>query len=432
MNRRTFLKTGILTAASHSSVARAAAARNVSPSDRVRIAMMGVGGRGVFLTKRFAGLSDVEIPYICDVDQNVVGPAMKIVEETYGKPAKLVTDIRRVLDDPEIDAVVMATPIHWHAPGAILACKAGKDVYVEKPISHNIREGRLMVEAAREYARVFQHGTQSRSRFVTKRFVEYVQSGKIGKLLMVKASDVQQRPSIGHQQDEPVPPGIDYDTWTGPLPLMPFNRNRFHGTVNWHWHYGTGDIGNSGAHTLDVARWILGVGYPKEVSGMGRMLHFTDDQQTPDTMNINYNYDDVVLTYEQRIWNSYRMEDTEEGLFVYGTDGTGQMGRWVGGHWAFKIFNSDGELVHYEQEPTPEDDDHARNFVDCIRTRRQPAADAETGHISSALCHLGNIVARVNRSIRFDAQTETVIDDAEANKLIARQYRNHWSTPRGA
>ena len=431
MNRRTFLKSTAMGAAAAKAVtAKPAAAARRLAGDRVRIAMMGVRGRGLFLTKRFAGLPDVEIPYVCDVDQNVVGPAMKIIAETYGKPAKLVSDIRRVLDDKTIDAVVMGTPIHWHAPGTILACEAGKDVYVEKPLSHNIREGRMMVEAARRNNRIVQHGTQSRSRPVTQRFVEYVQSGKLGKVLMVKASDVQKRNSIGHKQDEPVPSGIDYDAWTGPLPKMPFNRNRFHGTVNWHWHYGTGDIGNSGAHTLDVARWILGVEYPNEVSGMGRMLYFDDDQQTPDTMNITYNYNDKVLMYEQRIWNSYRMQGTEEGVFAYCTEGMAHMGRWVGGHWAFRVYDNEGKLVHHEQEETPENDTHARNFIDCIRTRKTPNAGAEVGHISSALCHLGNIVARTNRTIKFDAKTETIINDPEANRFTSRRYRQHWSTPK--
>ena len=431
MKRRDFLQASLLAAAASAKTAPAATPQRGAASDRVRVAMMGVRGRGVFLSKRFSTLPDVEIATICDVDENVVGPASKIIEEAYGKAPKLVSDIRRVLDDPNIDAVVMATPIHWHAAGAIMACQTGKDVYVEKPISHNIREGRLIVEAAQRYQRVVQHGTQSRSRPVTQRFVDYVQSGKIGKVLMVTASDVQGRSSIGHKEDESVPAGVDYETWTGPVPKMPFNRNRFHGTVNWHWHFGTGDTGNSGAHTLDVARWILNVDYPKEVSGMGRMLYFDDDQQTPDTMNITFDYGDSVINYEQRIWNSYRGEGTEEGVFVYGTDGMAQMGRWAGGHWAFRVYDDRGALVHYEQESTPENDTHARNFIDCIRSRQQPNADAETGHVSSTLCHLANIVARVNRTVRFDAKTETIVDDPEANSLVQRAYRQHWSTPRG-
>ena len=398
--------------------------------DNVTIALMGVRGRGQTMARWFGALPDVDFAYICDVDQNVVGPAMEIVEEIKGKRPPLVSDIRRVLDDPSVDAVVMATPIHWHAPGTILACEAGKDVYVEKPASHNIREGRLMVEATRKHKRVVQLGTQSRSRPVTQRFIEYVQSGKLGKVLMAKVWNVQMRRNIGHKQDEPVPPGIDYETWTGPVPKMPFNRNHFHGTVNWHWHYGCGDIGNDGVHWLDVARWALGVDYPNEISGMGRKLYFDDDQQTSDTMNISFNYDDKVIFFEQRLWNRYRLQGSENTVAVYGTEGMAQIGRWVGGHHAFRVFDSKGEMIHMEQEPSPNPNTHARNFIDCVRSRKRPNADIEIGHISTTLCHLGNIVARTGRAVKYAAKSETIIADTETNQYVRREYRDHWSTPK--
>jgi predicted dehydrogenase len=399
-------------------------------ADRVSIALMGVRGRGQDLARWFGALPDVDFAYVCDVDQSVVEPAYKIIEEARGKRPPLISDIRRALDDKSLDAVVMATPLHWHAPGTILACEAGKDVYVEKPASHNVREGRLMVEAARRNKRVVQLGIQSRSRPVTQRFIEYVQSGKIGKPLMAKVWNIQMRRNIGHLEDEPVPAGVDYDIWTGPLPMMPFNRNRFHSTVNWHWHYGTGDIGNDGVHWLDVARWALGVEYPREISGMGRKLYFDDDQQTPDTMNVTYNYDNQVIFYEQRLWNTYRMEGSENAVAVYGTDGMVEVGRWVGGHHAFRVFDSKGAMVHYEQEPSPDFNTHARNFIDCVRSRELPNADIEKGHISTALCHLGNIVARTGRTIRFDGRTESVTGDSEADAYVRREYRSHWSKPR--
>ena len=397
--------------------------------DNVTIALMGLRGRGQSLARSFAALPDVDFAYACDVDQNVVGPAQGIIEEARGKRPPLVTDIRRVLDDQSVDAVVMATPIHWHAPGTILACEAGKDVYVEKPASHNIREGRLMVEAARRNGRVVQLGTQSRSRPVTQSFVDYVQSGKLGDVLMAKVWNVQMRRNIGHKADEPVPSGIDYETWTGPLPKMQFNRNRFHGTVNWHWHYGAGDIGNDGVHWIDIARWALGVGTPQEVSGMGKKLYFDDDQQTPDTMNLSFNYSDKVISYEQRLWNPYSMQGSENTVAVYGTDGMAQVGRWSGGHHAFRVFDPDGVQIHYQQEASPDSNTHARNFIDCVRTRNLPNADIEIGHISTTLCHLGNIVARVNRTIRVDATGEGVLGDHEADAYVRRDYRKHWSTP---
>ena len=234
----------------------------------------------------------------------------------------------------------------------------------------------------------------------------------------------------GHKEDEPIPAGIDYETWTGPVPKMPFNRNRFHGTVNWHWHYGCGDIGNDGVHWLDIARWALGVDHPNEISGMGRKLYFDDDQQTPDTMNINFNYDDKVILFEQRLWNRYRMQGSENTVAVYGTEGMAQTGRWAGGHHAFRVFDAKGEMIHMEQEPSPDRNTHARNFIDCVRSRERSNADIEIGHLSTTLYHLGNIVARSGRTVRFDAKSETIIADTESDQYVRREYRDHWSTPK--
>ena len=429
MNRRKFLKTTTAVAVG-STLGRRAEGRRVDANDKVNLALMGVRGRGRYLTEVFASFPDVNISHICDVDQNVVGPAFRIVEEKKKTTPKLEDDIRRVLEDKSVDAVIMGTPIHWHAAGTILACDAGKDVYVEKPASHNIAEGRLMVKAARRNNRIVQLGTQARSRPITRRFIDYVHSGEIGDLLMVKVGNVQMRRNIGHKPDEPVPAGLNYDIWTGPMQELPFNRNHFHSTVNWNWHYGCGDIGNDGVHWLDVARWVLGVEYPTEVSGSGRKLFFDDDQQTPDTQNITYNFKDKVILFEQRLWNTYRLEGSENTDFVYGTEGTVQTGRWHQGRHAFRVFDGKGELVHFEQEQSSEEGvlAHARNFIDCIRSRELPSADIETGHVSTALCHLGNIVTRTGRNIRFDAATETVIDDPKANQLTGGNYRDHWSS----
>jgi len=425
VNRRHFVM-GTALAAS------AGRGRAVAASDKVTVCLMGVGGRGQTMAQWFGALPDVRIPVICDVDENVVGPVMKKVTESQGQPPRLVADIRRVLEDKSVDAIVMATPLHWHAPGTILACNAGKDVYVEKPASHNIREGRLMVEAARRNQRIVQMGIQSRSRPVTQRFVEYVQSGKLGKTLAAKVWNVQMRRNIGHKPDEPVPSGVEYDIWTGPLPSMPFNRNRYHGTVNWHWHYGTGDIGNDGVHWLDIARWAMGLGNPRHVSGMGAKLFFDDDQQTPDTMNITYDYGDKIIHFEQRLWNRYRMEGSENTVAVYGSEGMAQVGRWQGGHHELRVFDNAGKMVHSDREPSPDFNYHARNFIDCVKDRKRPTGEIEVGHTSTVLCHLGNIVCRTKRAIRYDGQTECVVDDAEANRLVGREYRKHWSTPKGA
>ncbi|MBL8291505.1 MAG: Gfo/Idh/MocA family oxidoreductase [Bryobacterales bacterium] len=435
MNRRSFLRAS---AAGVSFVQSGAAA-----SDRINVAMIGVRGQGRHLTGKFAQQKDVAVRYLCDVDENVFDRAVRLVEEKGAPRPRFVNDFRRALDDKDIDAVVIATPDHWHAPATILACDAGKDVYVEKPASHNLREGRLMVEAARRNKRIVQLGTQSRSRPSTIRAIELVRAGEIGKVLMAKAWDVQLREFIGHKNDSTPPPGVDFETWTGPAPFLPFNENRFHYKWHWNWNYGTGDMGNDGVHQIDIARWALGVDLPTEAAGMGRKLHFDDDQQTPDTMNITYTFrnaagpttpgvsGDKLLMFELRIWNPYGLEGQDNGVSVYGTTGMMHIGRW-NGSWGYRVFDAKGKLaLDRSRNEDDADDAHPRNFLDCIKSRRAPNADIETGHHSTVLCHLGNIVARVNRTVKFDPRAEIITGDAEANKLIRREYRKHWATPKG-
>lgn len=421
MNRRYFLGTALAGAAMSRKL--------VSANEKVIIAVIGVRGQGAGLTSRFADLPDVDVAYLCDVDERVFGRAAKAVEQKKQKAPKLVADLRKVLDDKSVDAVVIATPDHWHGPATIMACDAGKDVYVEKPASHNLREGRLMVEAARRNKRIVQLGTQSRSRPSTQRGVDYVRSGKIGKVLAAKAWDVQMRDNIGHAADGAVPKGVDYDTWTGPAPMLAFNENRFHYKWHWHWHFGTGDIGNDGVHQLDIARWAMGVNAPVQVSGMGRKVYFDDDQQTPDTANINFDYGDKLITFEMRIWNPYGLEEVDNGVAVYGDEGMVHIGRW-NRRWGFKVFDRSHKMVLHDD--ANENDTHARNFIDSVKSRQAPNAEIEIGHTSSLHCHLANIVARTGRNIKFDPKTEKIADDAEAAKLLSREYRNHWARPKGA
>jgi predicted dehydrogenase len=423
MNRRNFLRSAGMIAA--------AAGRAPAASDKINIAVMGVRGRGRNLTGVFCGLPDVNVSYFCEVDPRVIPRAAKIVADAGRPQPKVISDIRRALDDKSIDAVVIATPDHWHAPATILACDAGKDVYVEKPASHNLREGRLMIEAARRNQRIVQLGTQSRSRASTQRAIEYIRSGKIGKVLAAKAWDVQLRENIGHKSDSAVPAGLDYDTWMGVAPALPFNENRFHYNWHWNWNYGTGDAGNDGIHQLDMARWALGVDAPIAASGSGGKLFFDDDQQTPDTINVSYRYPgNKMLLFEMRIWCPYGMDGQDNGVAVYGSDATVHIGRWERA-WGYKIFDAKGKLVSKEEEgkDDPHGDTHARNFVNCVKSRQAPNAEIEVGHTSTIHCHLANIVVRTGRNLQFDTATETIVGDAEANKLLRRQYRKHWATP---
>jgi predicted dehydrogenase len=422
MNRRDFLQTAALGAGLGS--------RSVAASDRIGVAMIGLGGQGRHLTGKFAAQPDVDILYLCEVDQNRYDAGARLVSDKTGKRPPLISDLRKALADKAVDAVVIATPDHWHAPATILACDAGKDVYVEKPASHNLREGRMMVAAARRGKRIVQLGTQSRSRPSTQRAVELAHSGKIGKVVAVKAFDVQLRANIGHKENAPPPAGVDYETWLGVAPFVPFNENHFHYKWHWHWNFGTGDMGNDGVHQLDQARWALGADLPSEISGMGRKLFFDDDQRTPDTMNISFAYPDRVLIWEMRIWNPYGMANQENGVEVYGSAGMIQIGRW-NRQWGYKLFDDKGKLVEdNSKNETDADPAHVRNFLDCVKSRKAPNAEIAIGHASSSLCHLGNIVARTGRNLKFDSKTETIAGDAEANRLLGREYRKHWATPK--
>jgi predicted dehydrogenase len=401
--------------------------RAVPPSDQVNVAIIGVGGRGRALIGDFAKVPGANVRYLVDADQASLEKAASVTKK-LGLPApQTAVDMRRVLESKDVDAVTVATPDHWHAPAAILACDAGKDVYVEKPPSHNIREGRLLIDAARRNSRIVQVGTQSRSRPSTIRGIEYAKSGKIGKVLMAKAWNIQMRDDIGHKEDGPVPPGVDYETWLGPSPWIPFNENRFHYNWHWHWHFGTGDAGNDGAHQLDIARWALGVGYPRSASGWARKVYFNDDQQTPDSMNVTFDYGDKAMIWEMRIWNPYGMEDVDNGVAVYGSDGQVHIGRW-NNRWGFKVFDKAGKVVLHDEEKQPEQ--HQQNFIDSVRSRKLPSADIGEGHLSVIHCHLANIVGRTGRNVRFDAGSETVVADEEANLYTRRVYRTHWGTPK--
>jgi predicted dehydrogenase len=424
MNRRYFLGA----AAAGVALSRM---RAVAANDKVNVGMIGVGGRGRGLTGGFAQQPDVNITYLCDADQASLERANKVIERAGKTKAANVTDMRRLFDAKDVDAVVIATPDHWHAPATILACDAGKDVYVEKPASHNIREGRLMVEAARRNQRIVQVGTQARSRPSTIAGIELAQSGKIGKILMAKAWNVQLRDNIGHKADSEVPEGVDYELWLGAAPWIPFNENRFHYKWHWHWHFGTGDAGNDGAHQLDIARWALGQNYPNTASGMGGKYFFDDDQQTPDTMNVTFDYGEQALIWEMRIWNPYGMDGQDNGVAIYGADASVQIGRWNGGRWGYKLFDGEGKLVEHN-DANDEGGQHIRNFVECTRSRKLPNADIGVGHLSAMHCHLANIVARTGRTVHFDQESETIPSDAGANALVKRAYRTHWATPQGA
>jgi len=431
MQRRTFLQ-GAVAAGLSVAVARGGQA---SPNDRISLCVVGVRGRGGSLLSTFASLPGVDVAYVCDVNQRVLNSRIEQLATNGRHRPRAIGDYRKSLDDNAVDALVLGTPDHWHALPTIHACQANKDVYVEKPDGHNILEGRTMVAAAKKYGRVVQLGTQNRSGQSQRECMEYIASGKLGKVRFAKAWESSRQGNIGFPPDGDPPSGVDYDMWLGPAPKRPFNSRRFHGSWRWFFDYGTGDLGNDGVHLLDLARWGLETGVeaegkkldsvPTVISSHGGKYYFDDAQEWPDTMMVTYDYSGYLLTYELRIWTPYRMHGEAEGAAIYGDAGYVTVG-----HGGFRAFDAKGHQVA-EARSEHNNVGHAQDFVDCMRSRERPVADLETvGHPSSLLCHLGNAAWRAGHTLHFDAEHYAFIGDDDANRFLTRpEYREPWLLP---
>ena len=418
ITRRNFVKTsmaaGIAMALPHSRVRGA--------NDDIGVAVAGLNGRGRGLAGGFHESAGVRVVALCDVDKKVLDREAKRYKDR-GEKVNAYVDCRRMVEDKAVDIVAIATPDHWHVPLAALSVVAGKDVYVEKPLSHTISEGRLLVNLARKHNRMVQHGTQSRSLEGLMDAMEYLRSGKLGKIRMAKAINSQLRGPIGRKADTEAPAHVNYDLWLGPAPKRPFNPNRFHYNWHWFWDYGTGDTGNDGVHQIDIARWGLGVTMPKAVSCSGGQLFYDDDHETPDTQIATFEYDDVYLMYEMRLWTPYLHEGHDNGNIFYGDNGTMSIGR-KGWQVTFK----DGKAGPGGPRG---DGNHIANLIKAVRSRKVSDlnADVEAGHHSAALCHMANIAMRVGRRLKFDANQDRFIDDAEANTYLTKKYRKGYELP---
>jgi predicted dehydrogenase len=441
MQRRQFIETSARVGAAFGLAAttmnHARRARAVAANDRVTVAVVGVRGRGGGLLKTFAGLDTAHVKYVCDVDEGVLNQRTDEAASIAGSRPEKIGDFRRALDDPQVDALVLGTPDHWHALPTIMACQAGKDVYVEKPDGHNILESRTMLAAMKKYKRVVQLGTQMRSGRVMRDALAYLGEGHLGRVQFAKAWESTKQGSIGHPPDGDPPPGVNYDLWLGPAPQRPFNPMRFHGNWRWYFDYGTGDLGNDGVHRIDVARWAFDTAlrasgeaglptYPRSVVAVGGKYYFDDDQQWPDTLMVTWDYPGRVLTYELRVWNRYPMEGFSEGAAVYG-----DAGYIVIGNRGWRAHDERGNQVA-QGAGEYDDASHAQNFIDCMHGRARPAADLEeAGHPSSMLCHLGNAAWRTGRRLYFDPQSFTFKDDEDANQYLTRsEYRKPWLLPK--
>jgi predicted dehydrogenase len=427
--RRNFLQAaGLGTASAAAMTVGTPSLKAAGANERVNVGVIGMS-RGRLLAREFAN-HGANVAYVCDVDDKRLQKA-----GTESKDAQAVTDLRRILDDKSVDAVAVSAPDHWHASIAILACQAGKHVYVEKPCSHNIVEGRQMIEAARKSGLVMQVGTQTRSTPVFQDAIALVREGAIGKVLIAKTWTSQQRPNIGHHKPSAPPAGVDYDLWVGPALMMPFQENRFHYLWHWWYNFGTGDAGNRGVHQMDIALWGLDKKvHPTRIAGSSSKLYFDDDQQFPDTEYVTFEYPGdgagqpkQLLVYEQRIWTPYVQENCEDGCTFYGDEGYLTIDMQKG----WQMFGRKNVLKK-EGKGKYSAGDHVADFLDAIAKDRRPNADIEIGHLSATLGHLSNILSQADRQhLTFDPKTEQIVGDPEANALIKRTYREgHWAIPK--
>lgn len=387
---------------------------------KVTVGVMGLS-RGRALADAFAKQSDVEVKYVCDIDTKRAEETARTVAGAVGKSPRPITDFRQILDDPEVDALVCAAPNHWHAPATILSCAAGKHVYVEKPCSHNPREGELMVAAARKYKRAVQVGTQRRSGPGWAQAMEKLWTGAIGRVYLVRARYYSARGSIGHGKPAEVPAHINYDLWQGPAPRQPYLDNVVHYNWHWRWHWGNGELGNNGVHTLDLCRWGLGVDYPVRVTSSGGRYHWDDDQETPDTHAVCFEFEGKrQITWEGTSCNRHGSGFTT----FYGDGGTLE----VDSNGSYVLYDLDNKATDNHQASSRGDSQHITNFLDAIRNDTPLALNAEIaeGHKSTLLCHLGNIAQRTGRSLNCDPQNGHILADSEAMALWGREYEPGW------
>jgi predicted dehydrogenase len=426
--------------------AAAAAFVNLNPAamganEKVTLALIGGRnqGNGDALRAIRAGAG---FKTLCDLDPKVLEKTGADIAKAQGDKPGFEDDFRRVLDDKEIDAVMIATPDHWHARMAILACQAGKDVYVEKPLCQTIHEGQLIRDAARKHNRVVQVGTQRRSADHFQAAAEFVASGKIGKVPLIKAWINQIRIDIGKPADSAPPMGVNYDRWLGPAPARAFNENRFHYIWRFFWDYGNSEIGNQGIHVLDVAIWAIQLmrGFeaakclPKRISATGGIYWIDDAKEVPDTQIVNYDYGDMMLSFELRSFaTDYLLPHTAPRIGPKTAGGPADFFTGYYGTEATVLATQDRWEVHWKdgkvEQTKAGGGSHEANFLECIKSRKKPNADVEIGRLSTMLCHLGNVSYKLGRDVRFDPKTEK-FGDAEANKLLRKEYRAGYELPK--
>ncbi len=446
LNRREFLsrtkKTSLGLAAGVTILGNAGSVRAAPAADQVVLAAVGVRGRGSSLATGFLARGDCRYAYVCDVDSKLFESRAKtIAQQQAGKMPECVQDFRRALDDKSVDAIIVATPDHWHAPATVLGCQAGKDVYVEKPASHSCWEGRKMVEAARKYNRIVQVGTQNRSAPYNMAAKKFIDDGKLGKIHMCRIYNQKSWGNHPIVADSPTPAGLNWDMWNGPAPEHPYNA-AYHRYWNHIWRYSGGDIANDASHQIDLARWLLGVDIPKAAYSTGGRFASDGAAETPDTHVAVWDFDRLVVTFELTLYTAYMLKSDgvlrDSDIFphwpqnatrieIYGTEGLMIVGRHGGGWQVFVRPKNRAPVVKEQMYGRFPDPPHKENFVRCIRSRQLPNADVQQGHLSALMIHYANISYRTGgQKLVIDRETEQIVDNPEAMKLFKRQYRKPW------
>jgi predicted dehydrogenase len=425
MTRRNFLKQSSVAAAGLAAFGKGRLRAAPGPNEKVLVGIIGCNNRGMNHIASYLELPDVEIAYICDVDSRVVEKGVAAVAKKQARKPQGVTDLRRLLDDPKLDAVSIATPDHWHTPATVMACAAGKHVYVEKPGSHDAYESELIVAAARKYKRVVQMGNQRRSWPWVIEAIEALHSGELGKTFFARAWYTNHRPTIGHGNVVPVPSWLDYTLWQGPAPERPFKDNILHYNWHWFWNWGTGEFGNNGVHALDLARWGLQVDLPHRITCGGNRYHFQDDWETPDIYVAMFDFGNKGVAWEGQSCDPHGFEGSSFGVTFYGEKGS------------MAIAGNQCQILDLRDKPVREikaeqtglfsfDALHFGNFIQGIKNGTPLKAEIEEGQRSTLLCHLGNIAWRSGHTINFDPAGRKIISDGAANKFWRREYRHGW------
>ena len=419
----------------------------IGANESVNVAVIGIMNRGKDHYRALAKIPNVNIVAICDIDKRLIPEAVAEIEKLTGRKPAVETEYRKILENKDIDAVTIATPNLWHALQTIWACQAGKDVYVEKPVSHTLVESRKMVEAARKYNRVVQTGTQARSQTSTRNAMKFMNDGGLGKIYMARGLCLKPRGSIGHVINSEIPEGVDWNTFLGPAPFRPFNENRFHYKWHWFWDTGCGDLGNQGIHQADVARWAMGkTTHPVRIQGVGNYFIRDSDQETPNMQQLEFEYEDgSILQFEVRGLGTNSEAGIRIGDLIYGSKGWMSMESEDEG--TGKVYHSninikpDGFSSYKDEEgpvftndiPDAADSvvNHFTNFIECVKSRKWQNLNAEImeGHLSTSLCHLGNIATRLKRPLYFNPGAEKFTNDPEADTYLTKMYRDPFLLP---